>query len=689
MSEGSLPLPPVAAQRPVEATVHGDTRIDEYAWLRDRDSDEVRAHLDAENAYVAAWFEERTGDLRDRLYTEMLARIKEDDASAPVWDGAYRYYVRTEQGKPYAIHCRAPRAGGDETILLDLNAMSDGGFIQIRGLKASPSHRYLSYGVDRDGSEIFTIEILDTHTMTVLDDRLSHANGQVAWIDDDRFLYTIIDEAHRPFKVFEHHLGAVQADDREAFHEPDGTRWTIVSRSRDGRWLFISTPTSTSGEVRFASADDPTTWVLVRPRVEGIEYTVDACTDRFWIHTNDAAPEFAVMVATPDAPTDWTPVIAGRDEVTIDAIDAFERCLVTLEREQGLHKVKLYDHDGQLLHEVAFPDAVYDVELGATREADATAIRLEYSSLNRPETSFDLHLDGFSLEVIKVQDIPGGYDPDLYETQRITATASDGTQIPISIVRHRDAAAKPGPLVLYGYGAYGFSLPLAFRATRIPLLDRGVTYALAHIRGGADLGEKWRNDGKYLSKMNTFTDFIACAEHLVETGWTTRAQMAICGGSAGGLLIGAVLNLRPDVARCALAWVPFVDSLNSMLDASLPLTENEYEEWGNPNDPTYYAYMKSYAPYENVADGVAFPDVFATAGLNDPRVGYWEPAKWVQRIRARASNDPLVLFRTNMGAGHAGAADRYEYLRESAHDWAFILERLGLVEAPAAAAQLS
>jgi oligopeptidase B len=667
---------PIASLRPIESSFHGDSRTDEFAWLRNREDPEVIAHLEAENAYCEDWFETQTGTLRKELYEELLARVKEDDTSAPIWHGPYRYYTRTEKGKPYGIHCRANRDGSNEVILVDLNARSEGGFISLRGFEVSPSQRFIAYGIDRDGSEIYTMEILDTESMTVLADRLTGVNGASAWIDDNRFLYTVLDDTHRPHKVFEHVLGSDQSSDREVFHEPDGRRWVGVSGSRDGKWLFISTPTSTSGEVRFASVTNPDDWQVVRARVEGVEYSVVAQDDRFLIHTNLDAAEFQVCEASPTDPSEWRTLVPGRDDVTIDDLDALKDCFITLEREKGLRKARLYFQEGAV-QEVSFPDSVYDVNLGAMREFDAKIARLHYSSLNRPATAFDLDLATMELHVVKQQEIPGGFNPEDYETHRLHATAPDGVSVPISLVMKK-GTKLPAPMLLYGYGSYGYPLPLSFTTTRLPLLDRGVIFAMAHIRGGGDLGEKWRNDGKLLRKKNTFTDFIACADHLVQHGWTERERLAIGGGSAGGLLIGAVLNLKPDVSKCALAWVPFVDSLNSMLDSSLPLTENEYEEWGNPNEAEFYEYMKSYAPYENVAEGVEYPDIYATSGLNDPRVGYWEPAKWVQRLRARTPGNRLTLFRTIMGAGHAGAADRYEALRETAEDWAFVLNRLGV-----------
>lgn len=670
--------PPIAPSRPVELHTHDETRVDEFSWLREKESPEVIAHLEAENAFTFSWLDRETGDLREKLYKELLARVKEDDQTAPVWMDDYRYYSRTELGKPYQIHCRAPRAGGEETVLIDLNEMSDGGFIQIGGYWISPNHRHLVYGVDRDGSEIYTLQVLDTQTMQILEDRIGNAYGQAAWIDDERFLYTVLDETHRPHRVLEHRLGTDPSQDREIFHEPNKRCWVRIERSADDRWLLISSDTSTSGETRYASTSDPYTWEVVSERKEGIEYDVIPQGDRFLIRTNDGAPEFKLLTWVPGSDS-VQGLIEGRDDVTLEQVEAFDGAIAIIERIDGLKRFSILFEDGSR-RDVEMPEPVYELFIGPNAEFRTRKVRLLYSSMIRPQTSYDLDMDSGELEVIKQEEVPGGYDPDLYATERLSATARDGTSVPISLVYRKDRLRKPGPLMLYGYGSYGVSIPASFTSRRLPLLDRGVAFAIAHIRGGGDMGERWRNDGKLMRKMNTFTDFIDCAEHLFAEGWTSPPQLAIGGGSAGGLLIGAVLNLRPDLCKAAVAWVPFVDSLNTMLDDSLPLTVNEYEEWGDPSDPEVFRYMRSYAPYENVAEGIELPSVLATAGLNDPRVSYWEPAKWVQRLRARASNDPIVLMYTNMGAGHAGAADRYEDLRERAIDQAFVLHQLGCAD---------
>ncbi|MFP5224069.1 MAG: S9 family peptidase [Actinomycetota bacterium] len=668
---------PRPVKKPVEITTHGDTRVDGYGWLRNADDPDVIAHLEAENAHTEASLA-HVASLRDELYSEIIGRIQETDSTYPVPSGDFQYYSRTVEGGQYRIHCRRKGADGPEQILVDLNEMSEGGYISLGILEPSPNHQVLAYAIDRDGSEYYTLRFKDLDSGEDLEDVIEKVATALAWsADGETVLYTTMDHAHRPYRVWAHRLGEPVTEDLMLFEEPDERFYVGVGESRDRRWAVIHIGSPLTGEARFASTDDITSFRLVRERAEGTDYECEFAGDRIYIRTDDGAPEYRLMEASVKEPGDWRELIPGRQDVKISGVDAFARHRVITERAQGLIRLRVIGSDGQD-RIVPMPEDAYEVSMGPNESFETSKVRIVYTSMTTPRSDYELDLDSLELKLLKEDPVLGDYDRSRYVTERLFATAADGTQVPMSVV-YRRGIKRPGPLVLYGYGSYGASIPAAFSLARISLLDRGITWVIAHIRGGGELGEAWRNAGKFLKKKTTFTDFIACADHLVHAGFTTREQLAIMGGSAGGLLMGAVMNERPDLCRAVVAQVPFVDSLNTMLDESLPLTVIEYEEWGSPKDPTYYEYMKSYAPYENIHEA-AYPDVLATGGLTDPRVGFWEPTKWVARLREHATNDPVILLKMQMGAGHGGPAGRYDAFKEVALTYAFILDRIAAAD---------
>jgi len=677
--------PPVAKTVPKPITVNGDTRIDNYFWLRDRNDPATIQYLEDENRYTEA-MTLHTVVLQSKLYSEMLGRIKQTDLSVPTKRDDYFYYSRTEEGKQYSIFCRKHGSiQAPEEILLDGNAMAEGKkYFRVGNFLTSPNHRLLAYSVDFDGDEAYTIHVKDLATGKLLADEIPNTYYSLEWGNDNAtFFYTVLDEAKRPYKVFRHTLG-VKADTL-VYHETD-ERFTVeLTKTSSRAYILINIGSSLTSEVRYVGADHPTAeFRVLLPRVHETEYDVVHHGDSFFIRTNDGAKTFRVVQAPVKDPSkaNWKEILPARAQVTVESITAFKSYLVVEERDRGLSQIRVQNFSGDAVsgkfHYIDFPEPVYTAGLGANAEYDTRLVRLGYTSLVTPNSVFDYDMDTRERELKKQQEVLGGYDPAEYQSERVYATAPDGVKVPISLV-YKKSLVKNGkaPMLLYGYGAYGISTDPTFASDRLSLLDRGFVYAIAHIRGGADLGKPWHEDGRILKKRNTFTDFIACAEFLVAEKFTSPQCLAIMGGSAGGLLMGAVTNLRPDLFAVVVAMVPFVDALNTMLDASLPLTVGEYEEWGDPNEKQYYDYIKSYAPYENVA-ATAYPAILVTAGLNDPRVSYWEPAKWVAKLRAMKKDHHVLLLKTNMGSGHFGASGRYEHLKESAFNYAFMLDSLGI-----------
>jgi oligopeptidase B len=689
--EGAPPVkPPLAKRVPKEITAHGDKRIDYYFWLRDRNDPDTIAYLKAENAYTEAVME-GTKELQAKLYGEILGRIKETDVSAPVKDGPYYYYTRTEKGKQYPVYCRRKGSlAAAEEVLLDANILAEGQkYFQIGNFAISPDHRLLAYSTDTSGDETYTIFVKDLEAGRLLADRVENTYYTLEWAADNRtFFYTMLDSAKRPFQAWRHRLGTPQRDDVLVHHETD-ERFTVqLQKSRSREYIFLQLSSSLTTEYRYLRAAEPDAAFLpLLPRVQGVEYDVAHHGDSFYIRTNDGAPNFRLVKAPVQDPSrdHWTEVLPARPGVTVMAVDAYRDHLVVAERDRGLPAIRVQRFDNGAHHYVAFPEPVYTAFPGGDAEFATPVLRFSYSSLVTPNSVFDYDMNTRARTLVKRQEVLGGYDPSQYQSERLFATAPDGVAVPISLV-YRKGLVKDGkaPLLLYGYGSYGLNSEPNFASDRLSLLDRGFIYAIAHIRGGQDLGKYWHEDGRLLKKKNTFTDFIACAEHLVREKYTSPPRLAIMGGSAGGLLMGAVVNLRPDLFHAVVAKVPFVDSLNTAMDATLPLTVGEYEEFGNPADKAFYDYMKSYAPYENVGRK-RYPHILVTAGLNDPRVSYWEPAKWVARMRYEAAQpgapqSGLLLLKTNMGAGHFGASGRYERIKETAFDYAFVLDRMGIRE---------
>ena len=683
-SRATAPLePPTAERRPHRLTTHGDTRVDEYYWLRDRDDPAVLRHLEAENAYTAAMMRHTEG-LQERLYRELVGRIQETDLSVPERIDGWYYYSRTEEGRQYPIFCR--RRGSldaPEEIALDQNVLAEGhDYFRVGALALSPDHRLLAYSTDTTGAETYTLFVKDLATGELLAERIDNTSYGVEWAEDNQTLfYTTMDETRRPYRLHRHRLGADPSADVVVYEEPDGSVLLSLGKTRSRAFILVDLSSHSSSEVRYLPADQPEAPLrLMAPREPNVEYLVDHHDERFFIVTNDGAPNFRLAEAPVSDPgkANWRTLIENNPAVKLDGVDAFRNHLVVYEREDALRHIRVLDLRTGASHRVGFPEAVYTFRMTANPEFDTTTLRFVYMSLVTPNSVIDYDLETRAWDLRKQQAVKGGYDPSLYHTERAFAEAPDGTRIPLSLV-YRTPLARDGkrPLLLNGYGSYGSSYDPTFSSNAISLLDRGFVIAIAHIRGGEEMGRAWYEAGKLLRKRNTFTDFIAAAESLLRDGWTSRDRLVINGGSAGGLLIGAVLNLRPELFRVAVAEVPFVDVVTTMLDESIPLTVIEYEEWGNPNDAQYYEYMKSYSPYDNVR-AQAYPDMLVTAGLNDPRVAYWEPAKWVARLRTLRTAPTRLLLRTNMGAGHSGASGRYDYLREVAFKYAFILDALGL-----------
>jgi oligopeptidase B len=680
-AQASRPVPPAAAIRPVVSEIHGERRVDDYGWLRDKRDPEVRAYLEAENEYADAMLR-HTEPLQQRLYDEMLARIQETDQNVPYRRGGFFYYSRTEQGKQYEVHCRkAASLEAPEEVTLDLNQLAAGKpFLSLGAYQVSDDARRLAYTTDETGFRRYTLHVKDLETGEVTEG-VAERVGSVAWAADDRTLfYTVEDETtKRQHRLYRHRLGS---DAHELVYEELDEAFNVgVYRTRSLRYLILAISSLTTSEARYLPAAEPGgAWRLVAPRVAEQEYDVDHRGESFFIRTNDTGRNFRLVEAPASAPgrESWRELLAHDPRVMLEGVDCFRHHLVLLEREDGLPQVRVRDMRTGASHRIGFPEPTYSAWPEANPEFETTHFRYSYQSLVTPASIFDYDMEARTSTLLKEQPVLGGYDRTLYASERVFATAPDGVRVPLSLV-YRKGVARDGkaPLFLYGYGAYGFPLPVTFSSNRVSLLDRGVVVALAHVRGGGDLGKAWHDDGRMLRKRNTFTDFIAAAEHLLREGYGARERLVIEGGSAGGLLMGAVANLRPDLFRAVVSKVPFVDVLNSMLDETLPLTVGEFEEWGNPKLREFYDYIKSYCPYTNVA-AKAYPAMLVKTAFNDSQVMYWEPAKYVAKLRKLKTDDNPLLLKTNLDAGHGGASGRYDYLREVALDYAFILWQMGV-----------
>ncbi|MCP4571013.1 MAG: S9 family peptidase [bacterium] len=676
--------PPVAKQVAHEMTIHGDTRTDDYYWLREREDPEVIAYLEAENAYTEAALDHVSG-LRTELFEEMKGRIKEDESSAPYELRGYWYYDRYRPGGEYEVVCR--RRGsmdGPEEIMLDGDALSEGhDYFAMRGAEVSPDNRLLIYGTDTVGRRFYTLRVKNLETGELLPDVIPDVTGNVEWAMDNRTLfYSRQDpETLRTYQIWRHELGTDPADDVLVFTEEDDTFGCWVWRTKSDEYLVISSSQTLSTESRLLAADDPTgEFRVFQPRQRDLEYHIEHHGDRFLVHTNLHATNFRLM----DCPEDktwlahWREVEPHRQDVLLEDVDVFTDFLVLTERRNGLSHLRVMDLRSGESHDLDFGEPTWSAWSAYNPQMDTRTLRYGYSSLTTPRSTYAYDMTTRERELVKQQEVLGGFDPADYQAEYLHATARDGTPVPISLV-YRKGLARDGkaPLLLYAYGSYGYSRDADFRSTRLSLLDRGFVYAIAHVRGGQEMGRQWYEDGKLLKKMNTFTDFIDCGEHLVAEGYTSRDKLFAAGGSAGGLLVGVVVNEAPDLWRGAVAAVPFVDVITTMLDDTIPLTTGEYDEWGNPHDKTYYDYMLSYSPYDNVR-AQDYPSLLVTAGLHDSQVQYWEPAKWVAKMRAEKTDDNRLLLRTNMDAGHGGQSGRYRSLEETALEFAFCLDLAGV-----------
>jgi oligopeptidase B len=678
--------PPVAKRVPVERRLHGETVVDEYTWLRDRDDPEVIGHLEGENTYLRALLAP-TSDLRQTVFEEIRGRTQETDLTVPVRDGPWWYYGRTVEGLQYGIRCRRTDEddASTEQVLVDFNEVAgDSSYLGIGDFEVSPDHRIVAYSVDFDGDEIFTMRFKDLDTGAHLPDEIPGTYYGAAWsADSGTFFYVTPDEARRPHRLWRHRLGTDASADELVYEEEDRRFFLGVHLTRSERFIVLGLSSMVTSEVRVLPAAVPGgEFSVIEPRREGVEYHIDHQDDRFLIVTNDQAPDFRLVEAPVTTPgrEHWRDVIPHVPGTRILAAEAFAGHVVVHLRRDALKGLRVIRTTDGTTHDVEFDEPVYTVmAFDENPEYDSTVYRFHYTSLVTPASVYDYALDARTRTLRKRQPVLGDFDPDRYESLREWATAPDGTSVPVSLVRRRDHPDGPAPMLLFGYGAYEASIDPAFSIPRLSLLDRGVTFAIAHVRGGGEMGRSWYEDGKLLRKRNTFTDFIAAADHLIAQGYTTPELLAARGGSAGGLLMGAVANLAPERFHAIVAEVPFVDNVNTMLDPSLPLTVTEWEEWGNPaTDPDAYRYMRSYSPYENVAPR-PYPAILATAGLNDPRVSYHEPAKWVARLRAASTGRAPVLLKTEMGAGHSGPSGRYDAWRDEALVIAFVLDRLGAV----------
>ena len=685
--------PPAAAPRHTETTIHGRTLVDDYAWLRERENPEVISYLEAENAYCGAVMEP-TAELQKTLYAEMVSHIKETDVSVPFRDGEYWYYSRTEEGAQYPIYCRktgsahAPDADAPEQVILDVNELAkDESFMAIGSTTVSDDGNLLAYSVDNKGFRQYTLQVKDLRTRELLTERVERV-GSIVWAADNRALfYTIEDEEQkRQFQFYRHALGAPHSEDALIYEETD-ERFNIgAGRTRDDQYIILESSSHTTSEEQFLPAADPAgTWRLIAPRQDDIEYYAEHRGGLFYIRTNDTGRNFRLVTAPVETPeqANWTEMLPHRPDVMLEEADVFGSFYVACERIAGLQHLRVVPFRGSGAEtssssEIAFPEPVYSAHPHINRVFDTAKYRYGYQSMVTPGSVYEYDVATGESTLLKQLEVPGGFDRTLYASERLFAKAPDGAEIPVSLVYRKELHA-PGknPLYAYGYGSYGYPLPIGFNSNRLSLLDRGFVLAYAHVRGGGDLGKPWHDAGRLMKKRNTFTDFIAVTEHLLAHGHGDGNRVAIEGGSAGGLLMGAVANMRPDLFRAVLSHVPFVDVMNTMLDSSLPLTVPEYEEWGDPHQREAFEYMVSYSPYDNV-EAKAYPAMLVKTSLYDSQVMYWEPAKYVAKLRTLKTDGNSLLLHTNLTAGHGGASGRYDYLKEVAMDYAFLLRQLGV-----------
>lgn len=680
---------PVAAQAPQLLDTHGHQRIDKYYWMNDRENPEVISHLEAENAYTKSVMKP-TEDFQKELFEEMKGRIKEDDSTVPYFKSGYFWYVRYEKGDEYPIYCRKKGTlDTQEEIILDVNLLAKGKtYYQVGGTSTTPDQNILAFAADEVGRRIYTIWFKNLETGEIFTTSIPETTGNFVWAADNQTLFYSKQDAEtlRSHRIYKHRLGSDAAKDELVFEEADEEFSCMVHKSKTEDYLFIHSESTISSEMRFRRSDQPDgEFQILQERIPFLEYAADHYGDFFWLRTNESAQNFK-LVKTPVSATsreNWIDVIEHRPEVLLEDFDLFSRYLVTQERSNGLTQIQVKPWDGPAFS-LQFDDETYTAWISTNPEFDSDLLRFGYNSLVTPSSVYDFDMVSKEKTLLKQQEVVGGHDPSLYHSERIWAKAADGTLVPISLVYKKTLFSKAGesPLLLYSYGSYGYSMDAYFSSNRLSLLDRGFVFAIAHIRGGEDLGRHWYEGGKMLNKRNTFTDFIACAEHLIANSYTSARHMYAMGGSAGGLLVGAVLNMRPELFNGAIANVPFVDVVTTMLDESIPLTTGEFQEWGNPKDKEYYDYMLSYSPYDNV-EAKAYPNLLVTSGLHDSQVQYWEPTKWVAKLREMKTDQNLLLLETNMDAGHGGASGRFNALKELALEYAFLLMLEGKIKSMA------
>lgn len=688
MSELIVSSPPIAKNIPQELTVHGHTRIDPYYWLNDRTNPEVIEYLQQENDYLQEQLKPAE-EFQERLFKEMKSRIKEEDESVPYLKNGFYYYTKFITGGEYPIFCRRK---GDmsavEEVLLDINALAiDQDYINVASIEVAPNQQLLAFSQDNIGRRIYDIRFKDLYTEEFLNDRIQSVTGNFVWANDNQTLFYSRQDPDtlRSFQIYKHVLGSSQEEDVLVYQEDDETFTCYVSKSKSKKYIFISSQSTVSTETRFIDADNPAGKMsLIQARIRDLEYSVEHFEDDFLILTNDrGASNFKLVKALVASPgrDNWKDLIPHREDVLLEGFEVFKEFLVLDERFNGLNRIQIRKWDDSSSHYIEFDDPAYAAWIGHNPEFNSQVLRFGYNSLTTPASTFDYNIKSRERVLLKQQEIVGGYDPTAYQSERIWATATDGTMIPISLVYKKALFSKDGsnPLLQYAYGSYGYSTDAVFSPSRLSLLDRGFVFAIAHIRGGQEMGRRWYDDGKMLKKMNTFTDFIACSKHLVQEQYTSPEKLYAMGGSAGGLLMGVVMNLEPQLYHGIVAAVPFVDVVTTMLDESIPLTTGEFDEWGNPKNKEYYDYMLAYSPYDNIA-ALGYPHVLVTSGLHDSQVQYWEPTKWVAKLRELKTDDNKLLLYTNMDAGHGGASGRFRALKELAMEYTFILDLAGKID---------
>jgi len=678
-----LPAPPVARKIPHVAEINGHKMVDNYFWLREKTNPEVRAYLEAENAYTDAAMKP-TDALQTRLYDEMLSRVKETDVDVPYREGDFFYYIRTEAGKQYPIRCRkkiTPEAS--EEILLDVNQLAQGqAFMTVQAFTVSQDGNLLAYSYDNTGFRQFNLAVKDIATGQTLADHAERV-GSVVWANDNRTIFYTQEDAvsKRQYRLYRHTVGSSDPDTL-VYEEPDEKFTVRAFKTRSEAYILMDLRSHTTSEVRYIPAKDPTAdWKIIEPRKHGVEYYADHNADSFYIRTNDTGRNFRLVTAPAGDPAskNWHEVMAQNPAIMLDEMDMFKNFLVLYERENGLPQIRVVDLRSGHSRRLSFPEPAYDVSQYINRVYDTTEFRYAYQSPITSQSVFSYDMENAASQLLKQKEVPGGYDRNKYEVEQIYSLASDGAKIPVSVLHLKGAKLDgTGALYLYGYGSYGISLDMFFNSNIFSLVDRGVVYAVAHIRGGGEMGKAWHDAGRMMNKKNTFTDFIAVAEDLTKRGYGSKDKLVIEGGSAGGLLMGAVLNMRPDLFHAAVVKVPFVDVINTMLDESLPLTVGEFEEWGNPKEKAAFDYMITYSPYDNIA-AKAYPNMLVKTSFNDSQVMYWEPAKYVAKMRAMRTDHNPLIFKTNLKpAGHGGASGRYDRLHDAAFDYAYILTQMGI-----------